>query len=56
MYTNFEDTNVITESVICGEMYSMVRWSLITKELEPRLQIPPSPLTIWVHIRKNDII
>jgi len=25
MYTNFEDTNVITESIICGDMYYMVR-------------------------------
>lgn len=24
MYTNFEDTNVITESVICGDIYYMV--------------------------------
>lgn len=25
MFTNFEDTNVITESVICGDMYYRVR-------------------------------
>jgi hypothetical protein len=25
MFTNFEYTNVITESVICGDMYYMVR-------------------------------
>jgi len=25
MFTNFENTNVITESVICGDMYYMVR-------------------------------
>jgi hypothetical protein len=43
LYTNFEDTNVITESVICRDMYYMIRLSLIKKEFEPRLQIPPSP-------------
>lgn len=44
-YTNFEDTNVITESVICSHMYYILTWSLI-KEFEPRLQIPPSPYII----------